>query len=63
MRLVKIAEAGAVPPDNRAPVATAGSAGGVAGTVVTGRLQAIDPDGDAPLSFGLGGDAAPRRPS
>ncbi|NGM38084.1 tandem-95 repeat protein [Methylobacterium sp. DB0501] len=58
VRLVKIAEPGAAPSDNHAPVANDGSAEGVAGTVIVGRLQATDPDGDTPLTFGLGRDAA-----
>ncbi len=51
VHLVKIADAGA-PPENHAPDAVDGTAEGTNDTVLTGKLTATDPDGDAPLTFG-----------
>ncbi len=52
VHFVKVADAGA-PPENHAPDAVDGTAAGTNDTVLTGKLAATDPDGDAPLTFGL----------
>ncbi len=50
VHFVKIADA-ATPPENHAPDAVDGTAEGTNDKVITGKLTATDPDGDAPLTF------------